>query len=47
MVVQVKMLTQMLILKWIEKIMLKCSDVDDDLDSSVDDEIGTGNGEEV
>ena len=37
----------MLILKWIETIMLKCSDVDDDLDSAVDDEIGTGNGEEV
>ena len=37
----------MFMLKWIETLTLKCRDVDDDVDSGFDDEIGIGNNEEA
>ena len=39
-------MTDMLILKWIETFMLKYKNIDDDVDSDDDNEIGIGNGEE-
>ena len=40
--VYVYKLTEMLVLKWIEKLMLNFRDVEDDVDIDVDDEIGSG-----
>ena len=41
------MLTEILMLKWIEKSTLKCRDVDHYLDRNVDDKIGSVNDEEL
>ena len=37
----------MLMMKWINKLMLKCRDIDDDVDSDVGGEIGSGNDEAI
>ena len=47
MTVEVDIFINMFILKWIKTFIFKCRDVDYNLESNINDEIGSGNDEYV